>query len=555
MISLNKWFARNARYPLILSSVFIAIVTIVFISTAFIKKERNQISVIKQLTQSIFAVAITQNNRPLLESAFTVAAEDLGVNVIILCNNDEEMLSIPFSIESCKKLPKAKITEKFVTFQPSGFSSYRVYAYIDRLHNSWSLIYTAAFTFFFLIITFLLTYRVQWIFDKEIISPIANQLLSEKEIKILEINDLRKNLKQKEMLMEKELSASSAIAHKKSLAHNIKSKIHTLRSVHSEINKLIPERSNKTLSSLIKSFTTMHNNLNDIVQKEVEDIPLSKESFDETISLVNRNRSFVNIIEVLNSCIEHKKSEFKKIKIHFDLTPNLLVFSKISELQFRHIISNLINNSIEANALEINFEIKIDSEIIIRVIDNGNGIAPDVIDSLFEKDITAGKIGGTGFGLFHAKRFLESWNGTIKVLKTDNAGSTFELSLPKWEPQRIEIPLNSKVSILDDDPNVHENWENLLGKRKDVTITKFNNTNDFERWIDEDVTDYSNLLCFIDNDLGEKTTGSELIVSLGIQNICSLVSNSFDDPVVVSRCESSNIPIIPKIALEKYISI
>ena len=66
----------------------------------------------------------------------------------------------------------------------------------------------------------------------------------------------------------------------------------------------------------------------------------------------------------------------------------------------------------------------------IEVRDNGPGIPSQVRSSLFEPFATYGKQGGTGLGLAIVLQIAESCGGTISVLESTPAGSTFQLRLP-----------------------------------------------------------------------------------------------------------------------------
>jgi two-component system, NtrC family, nitrogen regulation sensor histidine kinase NtrY len=61
--------------------------------------------------------------------------------------------------------------------------------------------------------------------------------------------------------------------------------------------------------------------------------------------------------------------------------------------------------------------------IKLRVVDNGQGISPDKIKSIFEPYFTT-KSTGTGLGLAIVKRILEGHNATICVEESSHNGTT-----------------------------------------------------------------------------------------------------------------------------------
>jgi signal transduction histidine kinase len=67
--------------------------------------------------------------------------------------------------------------------------------------------------------------------------------------------------------------------------------------------------------------------------------------------------------------------------------------------------------------------------VIIRVTDNGPGIAPEIHDKLTQPFFTT-KDNGTGLGLNIAKRIVEEHRGTIRVDSEPGRGATFIVTLP-----------------------------------------------------------------------------------------------------------------------------
>jgi hypothetical protein len=68
----------------------------------------------------------------------------------------------------------------------------------------------------------------------------------------------------------------------------------------------------------------------------------------------------------------------------------------------------------------------------IVVADTGSGIAPDLIDTIFEPFTTTKEPGeGTGLGLAVAARLIDAMDGTIRVQSTVGEGTTFTILLPE----------------------------------------------------------------------------------------------------------------------------
>lgn len=93
-------------------------------------------------------------------------------------------------------------------------------------------------------------------------------------------------------------------------------------------------------------------------------------------------------------------------------------------------LRNLIRNACEAGATQI--EIQTDDEFRIHLIDNGDGISPEVEQHIFDPFYTT-KPTGTGLGLSICRQELEEWGAQLLLVPNTTNGSHFELRLPKWD--------------------------------------------------------------------------------------------------------------------------
>jgi two-component system, CAI-1 autoinducer sensor kinase/phosphatase CqsS len=66
----------------------------------------------------------------------------------------------------------------------------------------------------------------------------------------------------------------------------------------------------------------------------------------------------------------------------------------------------------------------------VKVRDNGPGIAPDVLEGLFEPFRTAGKSGGTGLGLAYCRRVMKAFGGDIRCDSVLGQFTEFTLRFP-----------------------------------------------------------------------------------------------------------------------------
>lgn len=104
--------------------------------------------------------------------------------------------------------------------------------------------------------------------------------------------------------------------------------------------------------------------------------------------------------------------------------------------EFAQVILNIVNNAKEillerkVSNPEIRITLsQVDGYAVVTIADNGGGVAPDVIDKIFEPYFTTKEM-GTGLGLYMSKTIIESnMNGRLKVAN-DEWGAVFTIELP-----------------------------------------------------------------------------------------------------------------------------
>jgi len=115
----------------------------------------------------------------------------------------------------------------------------------------------------------------------------------------------------------------------------------------------------------------------------------------------------------------------------------------------------------------------------IKVSDNGVGIAPNIIDSIFEPYFTTKKLGeGTGLGLAMVHGIVESYGGNIHVDSKLGIGSVFTINLPvtKNHKERItfepsDLPLGTEMVLFVDDELAIVNMGSQILKRLGYSVT------------------------------------------------------------------------------------
>jgi CheY-like chemotaxis protein/HPt (histidine-containing phosphotransfer) domain-containing protein len=113
--------------------------------------------------------------------------------------------------------------------------------------------------------------------------------------------------------------------------------------------------------------------------------------------------------------------------------------------RLRQVLVNLVGNAVKFSAGRSNQRGRVSTRVeliagdvptlVLRVADNGVGMAPQVLEHLFTEFTqgeasTTRRFGGTGLGLAICKRLVTLMRGTIDVRSQVGEGSTFTVSLP-----------------------------------------------------------------------------------------------------------------------------
>lgn len=144
------------------------------------------------------------------------------------------------------------------------------------------------------------------------------------------------------------------------------------------------------------------------------------------------------------------------IKIEFS-TAGYGLKAAVDHKELQRIISNLVNNSIEAFPGAGTVVVSLAAGggmILVEIKDDGKGIPPEILARLGRKGETHGKAGGTGLGLYHARTSVESWGGNLKVESEPGRGTAVIITLPVAARPAAGL----QAALLDDDPLVHMNW-------------------------------------------------------------------------------------------------
>ena len=151
-----------------------------------------------------------------------------------------------------------------------------------------------------------------------------------------------------------------------------------------------------------------------------------------------------NIVDVVQNVFDllEMKAEEKNIILSFDNKYSKAIWVTGDQEKLQQVITNLVVNSIKYGKVngstEVGIENLTDNKVIVRITDNGEGIAQHHIPRLFERfyrvDKSGGRSeGGSGLGLSIVKHILEGHDEKIYVESKFGLGSEFSFTIEKMK--------------------------------------------------------------------------------------------------------------------------
>jgi signal transduction histidine kinase len=124
-------------------------------------------------------------------------------------------------------------------------------------------------------------------------------------------------------------------------------------------------------------------------------------------------------------------AEAQSVVVVQDVPADLLV--TLDRGRIGSVLANLLANALEAmptgGSIHIS-AIAAESSVVIRVLDTGPGIAPEIRDRLFQPFVTARIPNGWGLGLAQARQVVIDHGGEMWLESPPGRGACFAFSLP-----------------------------------------------------------------------------------------------------------------------------
>ncbi len=149
-----------------------------------------------------------------------------------------------------------------------------------------------------------------------------------------------------------------------------------------------------------------------------------------------------DLVDLIQSVFDFMELRASKLKItlEFDMDYKNPIYVFADRDKIQQVLSNLIENSLKygkkGGTTEVSIQDLVESKLLVRVTDNGEGVPSDQIPRLFERFYRVDKSGsreegGSGLGLSIVKHIIEAHQEKIFVESDFGIGSEFSFTLEK----------------------------------------------------------------------------------------------------------------------------
>ncbi|WP_346088972.1 hybrid sensor histidine kinase/response regulator [Sphingobacterium ginsenosidimutans] len=262
------------------------------------------------------------------------------------------------------------------------------------------------------------------------------------------------------------------------VSHDVRTPVNSLVSV---IDLLKNNTSNNRVNpALLDSITQDIHVINDTVEDILNLGKLESGMLEIKEEYFSPANLLANLIKMQQSQADKKGL---KLVSNIAIEPDTLI--KSGAYRLRQIVSNLLSNAIkytDKGQVEIKAFINSDGKktLQVEVSDTGKGISTKDQEHIFEQyymtDLRSKN--SFGLGLHISKLMAEQLNGTLGVRSKQGRGSTFTLIVPITDEKKSltqvvtqdDLPLNSRIVVIDDNPINNLFVKQALQQFKDVQI-------------------------------------------------------------------------------------
>lgn len=155
---------------------------------------------------------------------------------------------------------------------------------------------------------------------------------------------------------------------------------------------------------------------------------------------VRLTKENIDLVPLIQEVIDELQAKFKQHNQQVVFTkPTDAARATVDKEHLRMVLENIIDNASKYSGKDKTITISVEtteSQAIIHIADEGVGIKPEDQDKLFIKfsridNPLSTEVGGSGLGLYWAKKIVDLHGGDISVASEEGKGTTFTIQLPQ----------------------------------------------------------------------------------------------------------------------------
>ncbi len=373
-------------------------------------------------------------------------------------------------------------------------------------------------------------------------------------------------LMNQKMLAEKEIRLASTIAEiAQQVSHDIRSPLSALNMMLVDLKEL-PEQKRLIVRSALQRINDISNAL---LEKSKAQASGPAQSAPAPLERTPAGaREVVLLSSLVGELLSEKRLQFQKkmgVVIEEDLSRSYGYFASVNSTEIKRVLSNLINNSVEAfpeGKGRVTVGIRGYKDMVqVIVSDNGKGIPESVLAKLGQRGVSHGKessgTSGSGLGVYHAKSTVESLGGKFEIQSREGRGTMIQIQLPRvtapdWFVEELHLKRDMSVYSVDDDLSIHGIWSERLGairaEKMGVVLRSYTSAKEFVD-ICEGLSPQAlaKALFLVDYEfLDQGIHGLQVIEKLGIAPQAILVTSRYEDAGLQQKCRAMGVKMIPK---------
>jgi signal transduction histidine kinase len=273
-------------------------------------------------------------------------------------------------------------------------------------------------------------------FTLSILPLLHNEEMIGNVIILMDITE--KRMKEVQLRQAESLAALTTLS--AGVAHEIKN---PLTSIDIHIQLL-----NRAIAGFKPDEVKNIKNLLAIVKEEIGRLNSIVQDFLFTVRPMSMTMSREDVNEILKDMIDFLKYELGEanIDVVFDLDaelPTVLVDPKYLKQALLNVIKNAMQAIGSGGEIRIVTEESPDGDVLIRIMDNGEGIPEAIMGKIFEPYFTTRR-SGTGLGLVIVYKIIKELGGEIKVKSKEGEGTVFSIKLPVYEKKKRLLTYEEK---------------------------------------------------------------------------------------------------------------